>query len=131
MISDVDNTNCCGTISSLQSIDRGVYRLFRVGGQTRGPPSTDPAVCYLLQLSGCILYYMPSFALMLKGVSKDVESIKFIKHFVTKFNHPYIATPMGHQKPSGTCISNPVSYSIPGLQKHIRHKQKNISELVC
>ena len=34
-----------------------------------------------------VIVQPPNFSLMLKGVSKDAESVKFIKHFITKFNH--------------------------------------------
>ena len=35
-----------------------------------------------------VIVQPPTFVLMLKGVSKDVvESVKFIKHFISKFNH--------------------------------------------
>ena len=46
-----------------------------------------------------VIVQPPSFTLILKVISKDVESVKFIKRFVNKFNHHYKATPMGHQKP--------------------------------
>ena len=46
-----------------------------------------------------VIVQPPSFSLMLKNVSKDPESVKFIKHFINKFNHHHKSTPMGHQTP--------------------------------
>jgi len=46
-----------------------------------------------------VIVQPPSFSLMLKNVSKDPDSVKFIKHFINKFNHHHKSTPMGHQTP--------------------------------
>ena len=46
-----------------------------------------------------VIVQPPTFNLMLKTMSKDVESVKYIKKFISKFNHHYKLTPMGHEKP--------------------------------
>ena len=56
-----------------------------------------------------VIVQPPSFSLMLKNVSKDPDSVKFIKHFINKFNHHHKSTPMGHQTPKiARNITDPV-----------------------
>ena len=56
-----------------------------------------------------VIVQPPNFTLMLKGVSKDPDSVKFIKHFIGKFNYHHKSTPMGHQSPKiSRNITDPV-----------------------